>query len=296
MINNQTENIDLVSWEVESSRQRVNLALSERSIVLGIAGPCSFELKDIVTMDSEAAALKALPVIQPGLAVIHRQPIWKPRSDPNAWSGLESTDPELAFEFIRALSNRYAISSMEFGSQEQVGKYSSLLSFAWIGARSRGNTELILKAATHDPDLPLGIKNGLDGDLDRTLNQIEMLRRERGQDAAEIALIYRGGENAMTPDEWERRYVEAFDATDGKVIVDSAHGSEMAHHHNGEYTKTSLGQIVCLKHTGDLTNGGIIPAGLMVEASSIVGVTDPNIPFKIGSVVLREMAKRAVNK
>jgi len=294
--NIETEGIGSISWEIESSRQRVNLALNEESLFLDVSGPCTFRLQDIVTMDIEAASLKVLPTIQPGLVAIQRDAIWKPRSDPNANHGIESTDPLLAFEIIRALSDRYAIASMEFGSVEQVVKYANLLSFAWIGARSKDETELMKKAATFDRNLPLGIKNGLDGDIDHTLQQIEMLRRERGEDAAEIVLIYRGGGNAKTPDEWEQRYIEAVEATDGKIIGDTAHGGEMAHDPNREYAKTKLGQMACTKHMIDLAKDGIVPAGKMSEASGVPRFIDPNMPFKFGYAAMREMASTVRNK
>ncbi len=105
------------------------------------------------------------------------------------------------------------------------------------------------------------------------------MRKARGNGAS-ISLIFRGGKLFDTPDKWEEAYVDALDATNGRLIVDTAHGGEMAHDTEGKFNKSVLGQIACLDHVIELAKAGIVPTGILCEASDAPSQVDPVIPFE----------------
>lgn len=240
-----------------------------------------------------------------GLVTIQRMPVWKPRTDPEKdWKGLETALVEIredgkgydipgteaeglktAYEILASAASQNGGAAIEVANIEHIDRYDPLLSFAWSGSRSIDNREQILALAKRDPKLPLGIKNGMSGDIEEALSVVEAVEKARKpaleeEKPAPALLVLRGGKDLNTPHKWEKAYKQAVLQTDGKVIVDVAHGSEMAHDPKGEFSKSVRGQIVAMESVIRLVGEGYIPAGIMIEASDLESPTDPVMPLQ----------------
>ncbi len=265
-------NESVISDQVAQARIVVNNKLSgEDPAILGIAGGCALT-EDVEIINREGDQLADRGALQ-------RLCFWKPRSDPQAYHGLDTTKPECALQTVEDRSYLAANVCAELGLPKHIGRYAAKLTFAWTGGRNDDNFDLKRLVALSDPTLSLGAKNGLNGEIDIALRDIEELVRLRGSDGAEVVLIYRGGFNAQTPDDWEKQYIRAHELTGGRFIVDTAHGGEMAHSPDQDFTKSVLGQIACLDHVMELARDGLAPRGVMMEASDTISPTDPNMPF-----------------
>jgi phospho-2-dehydro-3-deoxyheptonate aldolase len=268
---------------VQSARINIGRALeNHESETVGIIGYCARPgLPQLEYIKSEGQQISDLNEPDNGLHALHRGPMWKPRTSPNDWHGEETTDPEGAYITMHAEAELYANVAVEIGRQYHLDRYGHLLTFGWIGGRNVGNEELIEAAASHDMTLPLGIKNGLDGEIDGALDQVERARELRGEGGAPVILIYRGGTNAQSPEAWEEKYIEAYERTAGQLIVDTAHGSQMAHDPEGKFSKSVDGQVLSLHALLRLVREGYHPAGTIMEASDLESPTDPHMPLWI---------------
>ena len=265
-------------------RQQIGATLLHPgSSLLVIMGPCA--LTDSPRqITHENSQLNRLATIHPGIVVVQRLCTWKPRTDPNAWHGMESTPDEVerAYSIVIEQAGRNGNVGMEVGYSEHHARYHGALALAWIGARNNGDTNLLHTAALNDPGLPIAIKNGLDGNLSSALQRVKYINDTRDSSDAPAVLLYRGGTNAMTPKSWEEQCKEAVERTEGRVIIDFAHGSEMAHDPNGNGEKSIEGQLAAFNHGLELAAEGYIPAGIMLEASDTQRVVDPNMPQLTG--------------
>lgn len=249
---------------------------------LGTAGPCTMT-GDKVTIFHEGDRLQQLEDKTQGLLTLHRLPPWKPRSNPKSSHGHE-TDPKTtveAYQIIAERADATANLAIEIGHLSHIARYANRISFGWIGGRNVEDTELITALALAQPDLPMGIKNGLDGDITLALQQVELVNSLRGDTAAPAVLIYRGGANATTPDAWEKAYLDAHHRTNSMLIVDSAHGGEMAHDPSKGFNKTILGQVACLNHIIRIgAEQDKLPIGVIIEASQAISPVDPVMDFE----------------
>lgn len=209
-------------------------------------------------------------------ADLERMCAWKPRSNPESWHGMETTDPTGAFKRIDSQAKLKGNVAMEIGRLEHAIRYGSRLAFGWFGGRN-DELEPKVQVALDQPSLPLGEKNPLSGEIESALETVVALRTARTEQDAPVVLIYRGGENAQDPAVWEKQYINAYNETNGRLIVDSAHGSEMAHDPNGEFTKSAHAQALCLEHIARLAVAGYAPAGVMAEASMLESPVDPPV-------------------
>lgn len=270
---------DEAEIEIPLGRERISEILNgEYAGLLANIGPCALT-DDHLTIDSEGQQLAALTRDHQGLYATHRLPPWKPRTNPNDWHGLETTNPAGAYRTL--VSQAHKGVSLELGLPYHAERYGALSVMGWIGGRNAANEEHMQQVALHDTALPLAVKNGLDGQVEPMIDKIHSLQELRGPDAAPVVLLYRGGENARTPDAWEDQYRQALELTDGQMIVDVAHGSEMAHNPAGIFEKSVGGQVRALGHVVTLAKQGLTPAGVMMEASSAESPTDPHMPFDI---------------
>lgn len=266
----------MIEHRIAIQRKRIGDILTRKvNGLFVVVGPCALT-GDVDIIHREGNRIRRLDTDT--LATSHRLPVWKPRSNPVDWHGEETTNPNGALATLRRQAKQNANVSIEAGLEHHIDKYAAMLAFAWTGARNIHNRDLMTKLVTHDPLLPIGIKNDLSGDIDSALNEAQRLSSLREDDDAPVVLLFRGGDNAKTPEDWEEQYKVAFERTEGRLIVDTAHGGEMAHAPDVDFTKSVIGQIACLEHVIQLTEGGLVPAGIMIEASDAVSPTDPNMP------------------
>lgn len=276
--------------EIGLARERISGILSGRQEgLVAIVGPCAMNgQEDIIA--SEGQQLKALTAGTEGLYAAHRIPVWKPRTNPDDWHGRETTEPHEAYATLARQANEGTGMSIELASRQHAERYGQALAIGWIGGRNIGATAMMEAVALHDTGLPLAIKNGLDGDITPALQAAERLNGLRGRDAAPVVLLYRGGQNAQTPQDWEARYREALDKTDGHMIVDVAHGSEMAHDPAAKFQKSVQGQADALEHVIRIARDhGTAPAGIMMEASEADSPTDPHLPLAVALEGLKRL-------
>jgi 3-deoxy-D-arabino-heptulosonate 7-phosphate (DAHP) synthase len=264
--------------------------------LLAILGPCAMT-EDRQTIDQEGDRISALDFPEVGLITLHRQPVWKPRTNAADWHGLETTNPRAAHGTLFGRAAAAANVAIEIGHSPHLHRYGRALTLGWIGSRNAEDTELLEAVASHDPTLPIGIKNGMNGSIDKALENVDRITELRGNDTGAVGLIFRGGTDIQTSQEWEHAYREALERTNGLLIVDTAHGGEMAHDLNGTYEKSVAGQVACMDHVVRIAEKGELPAGIMIEASDAVSPTDPVMPFVLAldGIVQLEVARRGMH-
>ncbi len=279
-------------------KRRQIIDVNEDQRMLVIAGPCSDQLGTETSYEGEL--LSALS--DDNVLVIHRRPVWKPRTDPTSWKGIDQTEPILAAMQLAAASQGSVPTAIELGEVEHQ-RYIENISFGWIGARSIGSTALS-SMMIGNPGLPAGIKNDLSGDIEpalETINHVVEGRRRVGGDcAAPVWLINRGG-GATTPETWEEAIRLSVDRTKhhkaAGLIIDLAHGGEQAHAPNADMSKTIEGQIAAFDHVLEMLDQAVEdrfePAGIMLEASDVNPLahrqTDPNMPLDVAITKIEEL-------
>lgn len=217
-----------------------------------------------------------------GLVTLHRIPPWKPRTKVTDWHGLES-EPATVEAAYRTVAERAAATAnvaIEIGHEEHLDRYGDRITLGWIGSRNAGQLALVDKIALHDVSLPVGVKNAMDGTIDSALGHVRRIEELREGKGAPAVLMYRGGTNAQNPRDWEHQYRSALERTEGRMIVDTAHGGEMAFDPEGNYKKSVAGQLACMKAVTRIAEDhGEVPVGVIMEASSAESPTDPVAPF-----------------
>ncbi|HVX56110.1 MAG TPA: hypothetical protein VHA37_00100 [Candidatus Saccharimonadales bacterium] len=268
-----------VAPNVEQARQELAYAVEHHEeYFVSVDGPCPLTDNPKATLaeaDRKAAAASGLD----GYIALDRECFFKPRTNPADWHGLHSSDPEAAGQMLGQLADRHANVIAEVGSIEQFERYGASLTALWIGGRAVGNTDLIEELAVADPTIVIGVKNGLDGEIDLALEQVARIERLRGDEGAPAVLIYRGGTNAQTPQASQDMYKRAHEATGGRLFYDAAHGVEMAYHPAGEFKKSVAGQVLASEALIQLTEHGYPPLGKFAEASDIDAIMDPHMPL-----------------
>lgn len=269
--------------------------------LLSIVGPCSMS-DDIELSKNENFVLSEASRLLPIGTVLHRIPPWKPRSDPSEWHGQETTNFQMAIDTITQLSRESGNIAIEIGKEEHIERYSRFLTMAWIGSRNFDNLQLQIDLVRTDTTLPVGIKNNLKCEIKALQDRTDQLSIDRWEAAelegqlrnqGKIFPIFRGGPEIKTPEEWEKKFLECLDTFGRKFIVDVAHGGEMAHAPNRDFTKSEMGQLACIEHLLELCSRENIdkPCGIMIEASDAESQTDPVIPLGIGLETIRSFAE-----
>lgn len=294
-LHTQYQPSDRAEVEIPLLRERTNGILSGREEgTTGDAGVCSLNVAESATITREGEITRDVTAETKGLIVAHRVPPWKPRTNKEDWHGAETTHPDEAFQHIRNEANLGIGVSIEMAMPYHPDRYMDSVIKSWIGGRHIGDKELMDHVAMHSPDVALAIKNGLDGNIHAALGHALRLNQMRqdavGENAAPVVLLYRGGENATDPESWEREYRKALELTNGLMIVDAAHGAEMAHDPNGNFKKSVAGQIRAMEHVIQIAERyGESPAGMMLEASDTVSLTDPHMPFDVAMDGLKRL-------
>lgn len=278
--------------EVELARSDVSGVLSgERDGLVVIEGPCAMtQAREII--DREGDALYRAQDRRSGFITLHRMPPWKPRTNPADWHGLES-DPdtvEAAYRTVAQRAEATANVAIEIGHAPHLDRYGRRITLGWSGSRNAGDGELIDAIALHDPSMPVGVKNAMDGTIDSALRHVDRINALRDGHGAPAVVMYRGGLNATTPEAWEANYRQALERTAGRLIVDTAHGGEMAFDPDGNYSKSVLGQVACLNRVLEIAEEyGESPVGVIMEASRAESPTDPVMPFQVALGAARRL-------
>jgi phospho-2-dehydro-3-deoxyheptonate aldolase len=271
---------------VAEQRQRVSDMLGKYSTgLLAVVGPCAMtEAEDI--MRAEALRLAQIEAL-------YRTPFYKPRTNKKDWHGLETSNPEAAYRIMTELAADTANLAVEIGADPRhLPRYADSTTLAWKGGRNHEQPELTYALALHDPMLPVAIKNGLDGEIGQAMQDIERIEELRCGMGARAILLFRGGLNATSPEAWEEQYLLAHEATEGRLLVDWAHGGEQAHDPKGRFGKSVIGQIACMNHTIEIARRtGKVPAGIFAEATDAVSPTDPVMSFDVAIEGVQTLAE-----
>lgn len=268
---------------ITAARDKVAAILTGRQPgIIAIVGPCAMTV-DRTTLNAEGNQLQQLAWEHDGLVVLHRMPPWKPRTNPGDWHGLE-TELETVVSAYRTIAQRASMAAnvaIELGYAAHLERYGSRLTFGWTGSRHVMHDDLMQAVIGGDPTLPIGVKNAMDGTIDSAIDAIERINAAQPERAPAI-LIYRGGANAQDAEAWQRQYRQALERTSGRLIVDTAHGGEMAFDPYRAYGKSVRGQIACMEAVLRIADvSGEAPLGIMMEASDAVSPTDPVMPFTV---------------
>jgi 3-deoxy-D-arabino-heptulosonate 7-phosphate (DAHP) synthase len=269
---------------VLNQRARIAAALRGGSGLLAIIGPCarpSYDNQDVLL--DESRRVQTLELLGDNFAATYRGPMHKPRTNPADYQGEEQVDPRGALVSMQEQADQDANVAVEVRCQEHLDRYGRMLSFMWTGGRNVRDNDLMRRVALHTPSMPVGVKNNIDGTIGGALTQAHQIEQMRStlSDAAPVRMVYRGGKNAQNPRAWEEQYKHALALTRGNLIVDVAHGSEMAHDPKGAFNKTVAGQHRALEAVILLAEQGYTPAGIMIEASELPQTIDPHLPLDI---------------
>ncbi len=276
-------------------RERLSRAIQDhQEYFVSIDGSCSLTNEPQVVEDEAQIKAEAAERLENYIGLNRSLCFHKERTDPRSWRGLDTTERVAAYKIIAQQAEVRANGAAEIGSPVQLSRYGLMLAFGWIGGRAVYNTELIKRIALDDSSLPLGIKNGLDGEVDVALKQVKLVEelRDAYDEDTPAILIYRGGDNAKTPKASKDMCKRVIEETGGRVIIDTAHGVEMAHDPVGNFGKSVAGQIAANEMLKELAQEGYVTLGKMSEASAQKSPTDPNMPLAIAleaSRVLYEM-------
>jgi hypothetical protein len=283
--------------DIERMRGLVSHAINNHeTYTVGIVGYCARPgLAQRAEIMDESSQIAEVSDPENRLIALHRGPMWKPRTKPEDWHGEETTDPDGAYVTMRDQAELYANLAVEIGHRYHLPRYGHLLSFMWTGGRNVGDNDLIKAAALENPTIPLGIKNGLDGTTDQALEQVARATELRGPNDAPVVLIYRGGLKASSPSEWEKAVIDVHEETDGRFLLDTAHGTEMAHDPGRLFGKSVDGQVLAVYAMNRLAQRGYAPAGSMMEASRLESPTDPHMPLAIALEGVKEQHKLKVS-
>lgn len=304
----------------DTIKHSVNALWQGDQDIFVIAGPCSVDLDDMVKtslglmspLDKRSNELLdenrrlGQIALSEHIGVVHRLPVWKPRTALQSWRGQIHTNPRAGMKFLEKAQEGVLPIAVEIGSIRHQEILKNVDAF-WVGARSIDNNSL------HDmivgnPAMPAMVKNGLDEDttgaiaLARSLfeQRIEMQLSLHG--AAPVLFVHRGGVSS-TPKQWEDSLKTANEvALSGRkgklvpMVVDLSHGAEFAHRPEGVKEKTKEGQLRAMAHIIELLAAGELPnvVGVMAESSDVVSrshhATDPNVSFEAGAEFIRSIA------
>lgn len=266
--------------DVLNKRIQISEAINNPSDnLISIIGPCPL-VNEPETIHREANIKSKLEDDLNNLVVLDRQCFTKPRTNPADWQGLDSSDPDSAKTIVSDLAKKYHNVSAEVRFEHNLERYADNLAMVWTGARNIADLKLIKLLAEYDHSLPIGIKNGLDGEIDAALEHVNYINSSRPHGSAPAVLIYRGGENATNLKSSAEMYKKAYDATNGRVIRDNAHGLEMAHNPSKEFKKSVEGQLRASHAAIHLAHQGYPALGVMYEASELESIMDPHMPLE----------------
>ncbi len=276
--------------KVYEKRKQTADALKFGRTLLAIVGPCAMtgDEEGILGENSRIAEFAD----RNKMVILHRLPPWKPRTNADGWFGLETTDPVKAHQITVAIAEQNGNLAMEFGHTTHIERYIAQAALGWRGSRNDEKGELLNELIHSEETLPLAIKNGMNGSTQGTIVEARRASQLRKtSDHTPVSMIFRGGVDFQTPPEWIGEYTNAFMISDGRFIVDVAHGSEQAHDPNKKFGKSTIGQLACLHAVNCIAEATTwIPRGVMIEASNLPSPTDPVVPLDAAFEALERLA------
>jgi 3-deoxy-D-arabino-heptulosonate 7-phosphate (DAHP) synthase len=278
---------------ITSMRQRVSAMIGGHCLegTLAVIGPCAMTLDEDI-INHEGRQLAGITTENPEVLMLHRLPPWKPRTRNEDWHGLETTEPQAAYRILATRATDSANVTAEIGHTPHLERYEHLLALGWKGGRNQDNPQLTKALALHSPSLPIAIKNGLDGKVDNALFDVDAIQSLRTDHDSKSLLLFRGGANAQTPEAWREQYLLTHELTDGRMLVDWAHGGEQAHDPERRFGKSILGQAACMNHMlAIVRETGKAPLGIFTEATNADSPTDPVMPFEDALEGVRQLVE-----
>lgn len=282
-------NLEMIAGDQNGTVAKMRGLVSEmlkdpgRALV-AIAGPCALTT-DFDTVRKEGIMLEHLALTSlfgHPIVPLHRLCPNKPRTNVGDWSGIGKTHPGQTLDIIAEQAAKHANVAMEMVTENELRLFGGATTFEWIGGRNSENRKIAELATMFDLKMPLGIKNGLDGDIFELHKRVSLLSKLRSQDHAPVVPIFRGMEKPQTVDNWAESFKRLSSLTTGRFIVDAAHGTERSHDPEGNHAKSEKGQLLALMHIHELVSQGHMCAGVMLEMSDAESPTDPHIRFLDG--------------
>ncbi|MBI2130255.1 3-deoxy-7-phosphoheptulonate synthase [Candidatus Woesearchaeota archaeon] len=262
-----------------------------------VAGPCS--IHNVYEAREYAAELKSVhDAVSDRIIVLMRQYFEKPRTDVG-WKGLindpnlnGSFDMSMGYALARGLLYHTAKMGLpaatEFLTVGTPRHLDGLVSWACIGARSVEDQEH--REMASGLSMPVGFKNGTDGDLEKAINAIKSARTPHtfaGHDVHNKAttyntdghpyghLVLRGGKHSQNYDSVSVSI--AFDMLEKEglppvVMIDCSHGnSGKDYRRQPEVFEDVAGQIVDQQTIANGYMGGRRIVGIMLESNLLAG-------------------------
>ena len=181
-----------------------------------IVGPCAMESE----LQMKTAIQTAIEIGTPWV----RAQVYKPRTNPNSFQGME----DKGIEILLKLQNQF--SSMKFVcevcSPEQMDKVSDVASMIQIGARNMQNFELLKYVGKNFKQEFVLLKRGFANTLEEWLAAAEYLIRA-GVKKEQIILCERGSRSFTSPTGVSLDFIMALKAKSFgfRVIIDPSHGT-----------------------------------------------------------------------
>jgi 3-deoxy-D-arabino-heptulosonate 7-phosphate (DAHP) synthase len=163
------------------SQQRENYAeiVAHDGTLVFVGGCALTEQRQII--EREGMVIADLQNMHEDLATGQRLNPRKPRSNPEAWKGLETTNPVLAETMISSQAMTHGSVALEVMQPEHT-RWIDLASFVWTGARNE-DEGLITTLAMHDIRVLFGLKNALDGTYHAALERKKRIDEARAERA-----------------------------------------------------------------------------------------------------------------
>lgn len=153
-----------------------NIFTGEVQAGLAVVGPCSLDARS--DYGELFDFMEELQELNPDAVIALRANGAKPRTA-GGWTGpFYSTNPEeraSVFKTYRQAFRRHIPILTEITQENQLGALAPWLSAVWLGARDMPSTTL--RSAVSAVHLPVGVKNGTDGDPQTVKNTINAIRR-----------------------------------------------------------------------------------------------------------------------
>lgn len=242
----------------------------------------------------------------------------KPRTDETDFRGLEQRDLVTAHDLVVTGANMQVPLRSEAMSKDHIARYGDCLTSIQVGARDVGST--LLRHTLSCYDIPTYCKNADSGKVGPALKAMKTIAaphvgaeillpdgtvgRRRGASLGNqnVGLIYRGGDDVITPEQYQAKVIEVSNLGI-PYQLDNAHGPEMVYDKHGK--KSVEGQIAAfednlrLMYSGKL---GALPVGMMLEVYLLEGAditqqtpgkswTDPCIGIAQAEEMVLELAR-----